>query len=89
MIIFRYDPITVMSNVRGMFSDEAYQQFFPEHHKWLTDNDIDYCVNVFTWPEFFLIGNRPGLLCCEFTITIENDNSAIMFKLYSGVRIEA
>jgi hypothetical protein len=88
MKIFNYAPVYVKINESYGIDKAMFTKSFEKDAAWLADNDIDYQVSGFRWPEMLsMLVSRDILI--EFTITIEDDTQAVMFRLYSGLSNDA
>lgn len=88
MITFKYKPTLVPHN--EALTTNVYAVIFSDHYKWLVENDIEYSVNLFTWPEMLsnLANRQLGMSVCEFEVTIEDEKQAIRFRLYTDMAPE-
>lgn len=82
MITFQFSPVNSKDSYRRNHI-EAFAEVYPEHHAWLDENDIDYRIDIFHWPQLPMRG--ASFLVCEFSLIIETIPHAIMFRLYSGM----
>lgn len=85
MKLFIHPPVNVKIAESYEIDKRLYERFFEANAKWLENNDIDYQVHGFRYPELLcMLARVPGqAVVIEFTVTIEDDTQAMMFKLFS------
>jgi hypothetical protein len=60
---------------------------FPEHGRWLIDNEMEYQVQGFRWPEMLTPRSAQMMVFFEFDVIFEDVPQAIMFLFFSGKRV--
>jgi hypothetical protein len=86
-VMFRYDPILVPVEQSFLSSPEVFALMFPEQNQWLLDNEIEFHVQGFRWPEMMTPRSLGMGVVFEFDVIIGNDPQAVMFRIFSGVRV--
>ena len=86
---FNYTPILTSVHERYIPNDELLKKYFENDYNWLKEQNIEYQVDVFRWPEFpFFTQFQIAKVKTEITLIIENVNHAVMFRLYSGFSVD-
>lgn len=88
MTTFRYPPAYARIDQKQLSDQTLHETMFVDHVDWLESNDIEYTVVGFRWPEIvtMLFSHDPKCIGVEFDLTIEDDEQAVMFRLYSGLQ---
>jgi hypothetical protein len=88
MISFKFPMMAVRVQNSLKADGEIFATCFPDHDLWLKETEIDFHIQLFKWPTFIsVLLTREPSIWCEFHIIFENENDALMFRLYSGLTV--
>lgn len=87
MTTFRYPPAYTRIDQSQKSDQLLYENLFADHAAWLALNEIEYGVVGFRWPEIItmLFSHARNNIAIEFDIMIEDEDQAVMFRLYTGL----
>ena len=89
MIHFKYESILTSISDKYLPYEELFEKYYKEDSEWLKENDIQYQISVFFWPEMpFFTNHQIAMVRSEFEVVISSRENAVLFRLYSGLSWE-
>lgn len=76
MRVFNYPSELGVRNIR-------FEDCHPEHYRWLIENQLEFKIRCYIYPDFVVPRTQANLTQFEFALEFQNDRDATMFALYS------